>query len=110
MKYLTITNFKELFDSGYNLSTLKELRLYDLPELRVVWRKGPIQVVNFRNLTHLDVSFCPRLRYILSPTIARNLPQLSSLFIFECEELEYIIEKDQTLSQDHHLQPICFLT
>ncbi|XP_022753328.1 probable disease resistance protein At4g27220 isoform X2 [Durio zibethinus] len=106
MEYLTIINFEELFDGGYNLSSLKELILGDLPELRVAW-KDPIQVVNFQNLTDLNVYRCGRLRYILSPTIARNLPQLSSLWVNECEELEQIIEKDgQTSSEGHHLQPI----
>ncbi|XP_022728546.1 uncharacterized protein LOC111284076 [Durio zibethinus] len=107
MEYLTIINFEELFDGGYNLSSLKELILGDLPELRVAW-KDPIQLVNFQGLTKLYVFRCGRLRYILSPTIARNLPQLSCLKIHECEELEQIIEKDgQTTSQGHNLQPIC---
>ncbi|XP_022745269.1 uncharacterized protein LOC111295800 [Durio zibethinus] len=88
--------------------SLRLLRLYDLPELRVAW-KDPVEVVNFQNLTRLCVDSCRRLRYILSPTIARNLPQLSSLWIIECEELGQIIEKDgQTSSRGHHLQPIRF--
>ncbi|MFQ6652510.1 hypothetical protein Gotur_024336 [Gossypium turneri] len=106
-KYLTISNFEELFEyPRYNLSSLKILSLSELTELRVIW-SGPIQVEHFQNLTHLLVFNCRRLRYIFSPTIARNLPQLCTLFISTCEELEQIIEKDQTPSQ-HHLQPICF--
>ncbi|TYG71539.1 hypothetical protein ES288_D05G405000v1 [Gossypium darwinii] len=106
-KYLTISNFEELFEySGYNLSSLKILKLSELTELRVIWT-GPIQVEHFQNLTQLTVDDCRRLRYIFSPTIARNLPQLSELYIWNCEELEQIIEKDQTSSQ-HHLKPICF--
>ncbi|KAA3453074.1 disease resistance protein isoform X1 [Gossypium australe] len=103
----SISNFEELFEySGYNLSTLRVLGLYKLTELRVIW-SGPIQVEHFQNLTQLVVHNCRRLRYIFSPTIARNLPQLWGLDISDCEELEQIIEKDQTPSQ-HHLQPICF--
>ncbi|PPD70196.1 hypothetical protein GOBAR_DD32927 [Gossypium barbadense] len=106
-EYLTISNFEELFEySGYNLSTLYFLRLYKLTELRVIW-SGPIQVEHFQNLAQLTVQDCRRLRYIFSPTIARNLPQLWTLVISNCEELEQMIEKDQTSSQ-HHLQPICF--
>ncbi|TYH21486.1 hypothetical protein ES288_A04G048100v1 [Gossypium darwinii] len=106
-QYLTISNFEELFEySGYNLSSLKDLRLYKLTELRVIW-SAPIQVEHFQNLTHLTLKDCRRLRYIFSPTIARNLPQLFMLDISNCEELEQIIEKDQTSSQ-HHFQPICF--
>ncbi|KAH1063576.1 hypothetical protein J1N35_028563 [Gossypium stocksii] len=106
-EYLTISNFEELFEyPGYNLSTLKFLRLYKLTELRVIW-SGPIQVEHFQNLSKLTVQNCRRIRYIFSPTIARNLPKLWRLVISNCEELEQIIEKDQTSSQ-HHLQPICF--
>ncbi|XP_052485996.1 probable disease resistance protein At4g27220 isoform X2 [Gossypium raimondii] len=106
-EYLTIFNFEELFEySGYNLSTLKILMLSKLTELRMIW-SGPIQVEHFQNLTQLLVNDCRRLRYIFSLTIARNFPQLSTLYIYECEELEQIIEKDQTSSQ-HHLHPICF--
>ncbi|KAA3453075.1 putative disease resistance protein [Gossypium australe] len=104
-----ISNFEELFEySGYNLSTLRDLGLYKLTELRVIW-SAPIQVEHFQNLRSLTLHNCRRLRYIFSPTIARNLPQLRILNISDCEELEQIIEKDQTPSQ-HHLQPICFPT
>ncbi|MFQ6656818.1 hypothetical protein Gotur_026755, partial [Gossypium turneri] len=106
-EYLTISNFEELFEyPRYNLSSLEILCLYKLTELRVIW-SGPIQVEHFQNLTHLTVNDCRRLRYIFSPTIARNLPQLWMLKISDCEELEQIIEEDQTPSP-HHLQPICF--
>ncbi|PPD75978.1 hypothetical protein GOBAR_DD27103 [Gossypium barbadense] len=106
-EYLTISNFEELFEyPKYNLSSLERLTLSKLTELREVW-SGPIQVEHFQNLTELTVFKCRRLRYIFSPTIARNLPQLCNLDINNCEELEQIIEKDQTPSQ-HHLQPICF--
>ncbi|XP_040948199.1 probable disease resistance protein At4g27220 isoform X2 [Gossypium hirsutum] len=103
----SISNFEELFECPrYNLSSLERLTLSELTELRVIW-SGPIQVEHFQNLTQLTVDDCRRLRYIFSPTIARNLPQLWRLYISTCEELEQIIEKDQTPSQ-HHFQPICF--
>ncbi|XP_022753315.1 probable disease resistance protein At4g27220 isoform X2 [Durio zibethinus] len=103
-------------DIVLTLPSLQKLYVDDCPQLtpfiisakiQVAW-KDPIQVVNFQNLTKLHVFCCGRLRYILSPTIGRNLPQLSSLRIYECEELEQIFEKDgQASSQGHHLQPIC---
>ncbi|KAG8492386.1 hypothetical protein CXB51_009631 [Gossypium anomalum] len=104
MEYLTISNFEELFEySRYSLSSLDILNLSELSELRVIW-SGCIQVEHFQNLTQLAVKDCKRLRYIFSSTMARNLPQLMRLDISDCEELEQIIEKDQTSSQ-HHLFP-----
>ncbi|XP_022753659.1 probable disease resistance protein At4g27220 [Durio zibethinus] len=105
------------------LPQLNEVSLGRLPELK--GRDGNDIVLTLPSLQELCVDDCPqltpfiisakiqgvqcgKLRYILSPTIARNLPQLSSLWIYECEKLEQIIEKDgQTSSQGHHLQPIC---
>ncbi|PPS17186.1 hypothetical protein GOBAR_AA03399 [Gossypium barbadense] len=97
-EYLKISNFKELFDSSYNLSSLKFLSLMELTELQVIWN-GPIQAVNFQNLTELNVGNCRSLRYIFSPTIAQYLPRLSELHISDCEDLEQFIDKDQTSSQ-----------
>ncbi|KAK8358968.1 hypothetical protein V6Z12_A04G062000 [Gossypium hirsutum] len=102
----SLQKLKVLFDSIYNLSSLKFLSLMELTELQVIWN-GPIQAVNFQNLTELNVGNCRSLRYIFSPTIAQYLPRLSELHISDCEDLEQIIDKDQTSSQ-HHLQPICF--
>ncbi|KAL4333846.1 hypothetical protein GQ457_07G014970 [Hibiscus cannabinus] len=68
-------------------------------ELRVIWNVS-IQVENFQNLTALSVDRCKKVRYIFSPTMARTLPQLSSLYIDHCKELEQIIVKDQTSSQE----------
>ncbi|XVF78697.1 hypothetical protein PTKIN_Ptkin14bG0156400 [Pterospermum kingtungense] len=104
MEYLTITNFQDhLFDAAFNLSSLKKISLWALPQLQVVW-KGPIQFVSFQNLIDLNVYGCGKLRYIFSsPTIAQNLPLLSSLYIQFCGELEQIIEKSETSSQ-----AICF--
>ncbi|XVF78696.1 hypothetical protein PTKIN_Ptkin14bG0156300 [Pterospermum kingtungense] len=104
MECLTISNFQDhLFDAAFNLSNLKKIRLWKLPQLQVVW-KGPIQFVSFQNLIDLELRFCRKLRYIFSsPTIAQNLALLGSLHIQFCGELEQIIEKDETSSQ-----AICF--
>ncbi|XP_012442127.1 putative disease resistance protein RGA4 [Gossypium raimondii] len=110
---IQVLEFSEMIEKKQiNNVTVPERRggtstcLHKLTELRVIWT-GPIQVEHFQNLTQLLVYDCRRLRYIFSPTIARNLPQLGILQISDCEELEQIIKKDQTSSQ-HHLQPICF--
>ncbi|KAH1063579.1 hypothetical protein J1N35_028566 [Gossypium stocksii] len=102
-----------------DLARLNEVELINLPQLKGKGRNNivltspslyKLKVIDCPQLTPFIIPTniqCRRLRYIFSPTIARNLPQLRILDISNCEELEQIIEKDQTLSQ-HHLQPICF--
>ncbi|XVE84755.1 hypothetical protein DITRI_Ditri17bG0038100 [Diplodiscus trichospermus] len=73
--------------------------------------QGPIQVASLRYLRKLTVSKCNRLKSLFSAMLARNLPQLKLLHIECCEELEEIIEMDQTSiasSSEGHLQPISF--
>ncbi|KAL1174912.1 hypothetical protein V6Z11_A04G049300 [Gossypium hirsutum] len=102
------TNLNKLELEFSKMTGMKQISNVTNPERRGrTSTSAPIQVEHFQNLTHLTVKDCKRLRYIFSPTIARNLPQLVWLNISDCEELEQIIEKDQTPSQ-HHLQPICF--
>ncbi|KAK6269708.1 hypothetical protein POUND7_006813 [Theobroma cacao] len=73
--------------------------------------------VSLSGLTTLELSKCKRLKHIFTPTLARNLPRLKYLSIWECEDLEQIIanddgkERDQTstsTSSRGHFQPICF--
>ena len=53
------------------------------------------QSPHFQNLMHLDVNGCQNLKYLLSLSMARNLKKLQSLFISECEKMEYIFSQGQ---------------
>ncbi|OMO81737.1 Disease resistance protein [Corchorus capsularis] len=111
MEYAWIgTHVEEMFQlqDGHILSNLSEFEVKKLPELRVIWR-SPNQIVTLQNLTQMTVFNCKKLKYVFSPMLARTLPQLHSLRIKKCEDLEQII--DTTSSSGYpDLQSICFPT
>ncbi|GAY67738.1 hypothetical protein CUMW_258910, partial [Citrus unshiu] len=86
---------------------LKRLQLEDLPELRVLlYHEGPTHNFSLQNLTYLRVERCTMLRRLFTSTLARNLLQLKELEIYNCRELEQIIDEYEDEDEDH-LQPVC---
>ncbi|TYH74831.1 hypothetical protein ES332_D05G430500v1 [Gossypium tomentosum] len=111
---IVVGNHEEVFQvqGGYSFSSIKELKLWNLFEVRVIWNDFA-QVVTLENLTTLTLSGCKKLRYIFSPMMARSLSHLEHLFIVGCEEIErLILAKDQVSSSssngDTSLQPMSF--
>ena len=83
--------------------------MHDLLELRCIW-KGPTQYLNLNILEKLKVSGCNELKHLFTPILARSLQSLKWLEIRTCDEVEYLIakdEEDQILSENH-LQPLYF--
>ncbi|KAL7169325.1 hypothetical protein ACSBR2_034385 [Camellia fascicularis] len=74
-------------------SALKELTLYNLPELTNLW-KGPTQFVWIGNLTTVDVLHCDKLESMFSLSIARDLVQLQVLQIRKCYVMEEIVSSE----------------
>jgi hypothetical protein len=76
------------------LSSLTELQLIMLPELKCIW-KGPTKHVSLQSLVHLNMNSLNKLTFIFTPSLARSLPKLQTLKIRDCLELKHIIrEKD----------------
>ncbi|XWS27857.1 hypothetical protein CRYUN_Cryun25bG0015500 [Craigia yunnanensis] len=84
-----------------------------------MWRESPrtflyllehCKNVSLGNLTTLELSNCKRLKHIFRPTIARNLPNLKYLSVWECEDLEQIIAKDDGEERDQisATSSVCF--
>ncbi|KAK9184536.1 hypothetical protein WN943_024886 [Citrus x changshan-huyou] len=77
---------------GKSLSRLAELSMWDLPELKWIWKAPAQHVISLQTLTKLNVHRCKKLTYIFTLSQARSLEQLKSLYVSECERLEYIVE------------------
>lgn len=90
---------------GFVASSLKKMRLINLPSLSYIFL-GPLSTVNFEKLYHLKIEQCNKLRFILSASILQSLPVLMKLEVFNCEELVQIIE--ETHLNPHPLSEKCF--
>ncbi|KAH9696693.1 Disease resistance protein [Citrus sinensis] len=74
------------------LSRLAELSLWELPELKWIWKAPAQHVISLQTLTELNVHRCNKLTYIFTLSQARSLEQLKSLYVRECERLECIVK------------------
>ncbi|KAB2086332.1 hypothetical protein ES319_A04G023900v1 [Gossypium barbadense] len=101
---IVVGNHEEVFQvqGGYSFSSIKELYLTNLLEVRIIWNDFA-QVVTLDNLTTLWLSNCKKLRYIFSPATARSLSHLMNLYIKGCDELERLI-----LAKDQNYYPECW--
>jgi len=75
------------------LSSLKELNLKRLPELKCIW-KGPTSHVSLQSLADLHLDSLDKMTFIFTPSLVQSLPKLESLRISECGELKYIIREE----------------
>ncbi|KAL9366268.1 hypothetical protein Peur_037467 [Populus x canadensis] len=75
------------------LSSLTELRLSCLPELKCIW-KGPSRHVSLQSLNRLNLESLNKLTFIFTPSLARSLPKLESLSISKCGQLQHIIREE----------------
>lgn len=73
---------------------LKELIISRLSKLQCLWGV-PLhdihQVQGFQNLRSLKVNNCNSLKYVITPAIARKLPQLQKIDIQSCKLIEQIV-------------------
>jgi len=74
------------------LSSLKELHLGRLPELKCIW-KGPTGHVSLQSLAHLYLTSLDKLIFIFTPSLAQSLTKLERLDISECGELKHVIRE-----------------
>ncbi|KAG8661227.1 hypothetical protein MANES_02G215400v8 [Manihot esculenta] len=83
------------FDGPFgNLFKLSELKLINLPILRLVWIEIPKGILDLRNLKLLKIYNCSSLRYIFTPTICCGLEQLQVLEVKSCAMVEEIITEE----------------
>ena len=76
------------------LAQLKTLKVKNLSELTYVWKNVPLGIQGFQKLTSIEVRKCNRLRYLFPTSIAKLLVELQSIKIEECDEIEYIVQRD----------------
>ncbi|XP_011011997.1 PREDICTED: uncharacterized protein LOC105116366 isoform X2 [Populus euphratica] len=80
------------------LSSLTELQLSCLPELRCIW-KGLTGHVSHLSLAHLNLDSLDKLTFIFTPSLAQSLPQLETLKIRSCRGLKHLIRENDDQSE-----------
>ncbi|KAK1260140.1 hypothetical protein QJS04_geneDACA018090 [Acorus gramineus] len=74
------------------LPRLRRLVLQVLPQLISIWKTDSMPPLgSLSNLTELNVQYCNKLRYLLSPCLAQRLDRLELLVIIGCDIMEKLI-------------------
>ena len=79
-------------------SMLRDLKLYNLPNLNHVWNSNPQEILTFENLREVDIDGCIGLKSVFPISVAKNLAQLQFLCIKNCavEEIVAMEEESET--------------
>ncbi|KAJ0693049.1 putative leucine-rich repeat domain superfamily [Helianthus annuus] len=82
------------------LPYLQTIHLYGLKEMSHVWKRNwntflichhpPLQFP-FQNLTDIRLGYCPKIKYLLSPLMAKYLSNLKRVYIERCNGMEEVI-------------------
>jgi hypothetical protein len=76
------------------LAQLKTLRLRELSKLMYVWKNFSQGILGFQNLTSIEIRWCPNLRYLFPPSIAKLLVELQSVNLQATDMMENIVQRD----------------
>ncbi|KAK2441212.1 disease resistance protein [Trifolium repens] len=81
-------------------SKLQELVLRGLRQLHSISWVTPSEgmIWSFQCLRYLEVKGCDNFKYLFSMEVHRSLPELMSLFIYDCQELEQIVATNEKLT------------
>ena len=89
IQYIIDSTNQQFMEQGA-FPLLESLFFRDLKKLEEVWH-GPIPIGPFGNLKTLQVSWCPKLRYLFWLSTARGLSLLESMKIEYCEAMQQVI-------------------
>ncbi|KAM7480870.1 hypothetical protein LguiB_005453 [Lonicera macranthoides] len=83
------------------LGQLESMELYNMYKLTHIWRMVPRRIQGFHNLRKLEVSRCPKLRYLLSPVVAKMVVNLQHLDLHECQMIEQVIRTEEEEKEEN---------
>ncbi|KAE8675357.1 Detected protein of confused Function [Hibiscus syriacus] len=79
---------------------LRVISITNLSNLKYIWKNGPKDIFSFKNLHQISVGFCKSLKNVFPASVARDLPQLSDLAIFNCGVEEIISKVEEGLDSE----------
>ncbi|CAL0307409.1 unnamed protein product [Lupinus luteus] len=98
----------EVEQKNHVTSTLERIEIRGFSELQYIWSDStPTQMLSLQYLQYLKVGGCSKLKHVFNMVVLRSLPELTSLVIQHCEELEEIIAENEE-SQNQGNDKVCF--
>ncbi|KAD7477399.1 hypothetical protein E3N88_00535 [Mikania micrantha] len=108
-------NVEEVFEVSNNESptvvTLQKLRvveLYDLHNLKYIWKSNEWSILEFPNLTTLSIFMCYNLEHVFTSSMVGSLMKLQELHIKHCTNMEVIVKKEEEEECDGKVGEIMF--
>ncbi|KAM7480865.1 hypothetical protein LguiB_005448 [Lonicera macranthoides] len=95
------TGRKELADVV--LGQLESMELSSMDKLTHIWRMVPRRIQGFHNLRKLEVQSCPKLRYLLSPLVAKMVVNLQHLKLIDCRMIEQVIRTEEEEKEEEDI-------
>ncbi|KAH7854178.1 hypothetical protein Vadar_011088 [Vaccinium darrowii] len=78
------------------LSSLKVVKLRDLPILNYISKRDPM---GFKYIQTLEIKDCDNLRYLFAPTVTKSISQLRELKIWRCKMLSRIVTEENGMGE-----------
>ncbi|KAL8245967.1 hypothetical protein R6Q59_007183 [Mikania micrantha] len=108
-------NVEEVFEVSNNESptvvTLQKLRvveLYDLHNLKYIWKSNEWSILEFPNLIKLSIFMCDNLEHVFTTSMVGSLMKLQELHIKHCTNMEVIVKKEEEEECDGKVGEIMF--
>ncbi|KAD7477457.1 hypothetical protein E3N88_00593 [Mikania micrantha] len=103
-------NVEEVFEVSNNESpnvvTLQ--KLYDLHNLKYMWKSNEWSILEFPNLTTLSIFMCYNLEHVFTSSMVGSLMKLQELHIKHCTNMEVIVKKEEEEECDGKVGEIMF--
>ncbi|KAL8245985.1 hypothetical protein R6Q59_007201 [Mikania micrantha] len=95
-------NVEEVFEVTNNespivitLPKLRDVELYNLNDLKYIWKSNEWSVLEFPNLTRLSIFMCGNLEHVFTASMVGSLMKLQELHIRFCTRMEVIVKKKE---------------
>uniref|UniRef100_A0A5B6Z5Z3 Uncharacterized protein n=1 Tax=Davidia involucrata TaxID=16924 RepID=A0A5B6Z5Z3_DAVIN len=96
LEELSVKECESVEANNVLLSQLRKLTLHNLPKLvEMWWNKDCNGILNYPNLSSLEIGGCDSLRNIFLPSVAKGFVHLEVLRIFNCLNMEEVVAKEE---------------
>ncbi|PWA92782.1 NB-ARC domains-containing protein [Artemisia annua] len=79
----------------FNIPNLTDMLIYEMNNLRYLWKRNRWMVLEFPKLTTLKIDTCRRLEHVFTSSMVGRLVQLQELDISHCQNLELIVKEEE---------------